>query len=247
MGNEVDMIQEFEAVLVMDFANVTEQFQRLRGVRNRLNRQGQEANRKAEVGRGNIFSDGGPLKVQRTGNGKAQKVQPPQNVTRKEVPVDAAMLQRMQAQKGQMGQAMECNEVLVDAVALQRLNISDATSATPGDPPSDSDDDMHEFDGAKVTPVSSALVTSAAKELEKKVQAFRGKENCWVLDTGCGYKLTGHSSVFVAKEPNTDYGDSKKIFYRVCGKYCLISTRQLLTIRKRMHTLPHSYTLPTST
>ncbi|KAF4143659.1 hypothetical protein GN958_ATG07179 [Phytophthora infestans] len=132
MGNEVDMIQEFEAVLVMDFANVTEQFQRLRGVRNRLNRQGQEANRKAEVGRGNIFSDGGPLKVQRTGNGKAQKVQPPQNVTRKEVPVDAAMLQRMQAQKGQMGQAMECNEVLVDAVALQRLNISDATSATPG-------------------------------------------------------------------------------------------------------------------
>ncbi|KAF4045058.1 hypothetical protein GN244_ATG02440 [Phytophthora infestans] len=42
MGNEVDMIQEFEAVLVMDFANVTEQFQRLRGVRNRLNRQGQE-------------------------------------------------------------------------------------------------------------------------------------------------------------------------------------------------------------
>ncbi|KAF4145794.1 hypothetical protein GN958_ATG04978 [Phytophthora infestans] len=38
----VDMIQEIEAVLVMDFANVTELFQRLRGVRNRLNRQGQE-------------------------------------------------------------------------------------------------------------------------------------------------------------------------------------------------------------
>ncbi|KAF4030958.1 hypothetical protein GN244_ATG17230 [Phytophthora infestans] len=38
----VDMIQEFEAVLFMDFANVTELFQRLRGVRSRLNRQGQE-------------------------------------------------------------------------------------------------------------------------------------------------------------------------------------------------------------
>ncbi|ETO62296.1 hypothetical protein F444_19777 [Phytophthora nicotianae P1976] len=41
MGS-VDMIQEFEAVLAMDFASVTELFQRLRGVRNRLNRQGEE-------------------------------------------------------------------------------------------------------------------------------------------------------------------------------------------------------------
>ncbi|ETK80773.1 hypothetical protein L915_13646 [Phytophthora nicotianae] len=38
----VDMIQEFEAVLAMDFVSVTELFQRLRGVRNRLNRQCQE-------------------------------------------------------------------------------------------------------------------------------------------------------------------------------------------------------------
>ncbi|KAG3103211.1 hypothetical protein PI125_g13912 [Phytophthora idaei] len=38
----VDMIQEFEAVLSMHFGSVAELFQRLRSVRNRLNRQGQE-------------------------------------------------------------------------------------------------------------------------------------------------------------------------------------------------------------
>jgi hypothetical protein len=37
-----DMIQEFEAALAMDFGSVAELFQRLRSVRNRLNRQGQE-------------------------------------------------------------------------------------------------------------------------------------------------------------------------------------------------------------
>ncbi|KAF4131691.1 hypothetical protein GN958_ATG14371, partial [Phytophthora infestans] len=110
------------------------------------------ADRRAGVGRGNIFSDGGPLKVQRMSRGKAQK-------------------------------ATESKEVPVDAAALQRLNISDATSAASGkdeskalglrylpltprgtspaspvvssDPPSASDDDMHEFDGAKATPINT--------------------------------------------------------------------------------------------
>jgi hypothetical protein len=38
----VDMIQEFEAALSMDFGSVAELFQRLQSVRNRLNQQGQE-------------------------------------------------------------------------------------------------------------------------------------------------------------------------------------------------------------
>ncbi|ETL34194.1 hypothetical protein F441_09286 [Phytophthora nicotianae CJ01A1] len=73
---------------------------------------------------------------------------------------------------------MERKEIPVDAAALQRLNISDTTPATPSrdaskspcsrdlpltprgmspaspvvssDPPSNSDDNLHEFDGAKL-------------------------------------------------------------------------------------------------
>ncbi|KAE9314985.1 hypothetical protein PF001_g8028 [Phytophthora fragariae] len=130
------------------------------------------------VGRKDIFSEPRPLKMRKTDHARVQKMQPAQATARKEIPVDAA--------------------------ALQRLNISDETPrqsdgdvpTTPGSydmvstdgrstPPSpavsssaagDSDEDMDEFDRHKVTPANSVAVLSVAEELEEKAQAFEEKD-----------------------------------------------------------------------
>ncbi|KAF4150020.1 hypothetical protein GN958_ATG00813, partial [Phytophthora infestans] len=246
-GQNNAMGMEFEAVLVMDFANVTEVFQRLRGVRNRLNRQGQEVLRvhllpsqlmigkilallPSHLGKGGkklkaIFCSKSkteqqsmgktshdsapvPMQVSYAAQKLARKMKGPHKrpVKRKQAPTERQELGEesssvmrahsrfkgwgksqncIRAQKVQMGQTMECKKIPVDAAALQRLNISDTTPATPGedgsnalgpmvssDSPSDSVDDMHEFDGAKVTLVNSTLVTAVAIDLEKRSQTF---------------------------------------------------------------------------
>ncbi|KAE9147170.1 hypothetical protein PF006_g8135 [Phytophthora fragariae] len=170
----VDMIQEFEAALAMDFGSEAELFQRIRS-RDCPKRKADMAN---GVGRKDIFSEPRPLKMRKTDHARVQKMQPAQATARKEIPVDAA--------------------------ALQRLNISDETPrqsdgdvpTTPGSydmvstdgrstPPSpavsssaagDSDEDMDEFDRHKVTPANSVAVLSVAEELEEKAQAFEEKD-----------------------------------------------------------------------
>ncbi|KAE9291227.1 hypothetical protein PF001_g19252 [Phytophthora fragariae] len=74
----------------------------------------------------------------------------------------------------------------VDAAVLQRLNINEPmasdTAVTPTGSPnspvvsssaeSGSEDDIDEFDGKTVVPANSVKVTAAAEELEEKAKAF---------------------------------------------------------------------------
>ncbi|ETK80775.1 hypothetical protein L915_13648 [Phytophthora nicotianae] len=71
---------------------------------------------------------------------------------------------------------MERKEIPVDAAALQRLNISDTTPATPSRDASKSPCSRDLPLTPRVTPVKNAPVTSAAEELEKKDQAFEEKD-----------------------------------------------------------------------
>nr|KAE8937754.1 hypothetical protein PF009_g12349 [Phytophthora fragariae] len=111
------------------------------------------------VGRKDIFSDPRPLKVRKTDHARVQKVQPAAP-KRKEIPVDAAVLQRL-----------NINEPIA----------SDTAVTPPGSPnspvvsssaESGSEDDIDEFDGKTVVPANSVKVTAAAGELEEKAKAF---------------------------------------------------------------------------
>ena len=169
------------------------------------------------VRRKNIYSDPRPLNIRKMNHARVQKVQTAQRVIRKEIPVDAASLRHLHIPDGvprTPGRDLPASPVSSDIpLTLGHL--------TPASPAEDSDEDMDDFDEHELTPVNNVVVTSAAAELEEKAQAFEEKvsqlypfllqplnvitDNCWVLDTGCCYGLSGGTSVFVAMKPNSDY------------------------------------------
>ncbi|OWZ10656.1 hypothetical protein PHMEG_00016459 [Phytophthora megakarya] len=105
----------------------------------------------------------------------AQGVGPAQATVRKEIPVDATALQRLQIS--------DTTEVKSDRDEPMTPGPRDTPMTPPCDAPvvsssaADSgDEDMNEFDGQTVTAVNYVAVTSAAEELEKKAQAFEDKD-----------------------------------------------------------------------
>ncbi|KAE8977798.1 hypothetical protein PR001_g25030 [Phytophthora rubi] len=114
------------------------------------------------VGRKNIFSEPRPLKMRKTDHARVQKMQPPQATARKEIPVDAAALQRLNIRMRRRASPT--------VMCRRRLALTTCSAA------GDSDEDMDEFDGHTVTPANNVAVSSAAEELEEKAQAFEEKD-----------------------------------------------------------------------
>ncbi|KAE8977247.1 hypothetical protein PR002_g25072 [Phytophthora rubi] len=130
------------------------------------------------VGRKNIFSEPRPLKMRKTDHARVQKMQPPQATARKEIPVDAAALQRLNISDETPRKSdgdVPTTPGSYDMVSTDGRStpLSPAVSSSAA---GDSDEDMDEFDGHTVTPASNVAVSSAAEELEEKAQAFEEKD-----------------------------------------------------------------------
>ncbi|POM74084.1 Hypothetical protein PHPALM_9003 [Phytophthora palmivora] len=136
--------------------------------------------------------------------------------TRKEIPVVGAARHRLKISGGQEDKA-NSDEPATSGQSDQSMVTHPRLQAESGS----DEDDMDEFDSCKVKPINNVTVSSVAEELEEKSQAFDEKvsqlyphllrplieltDNYLVLDTGCGYGLTGCTSAFVDKKPNSDY------------------------------------------
>ncbi|EGZ07515.1 hypothetical protein PHYSODRAFT_340595 [Phytophthora sojae] len=100
------------------------------------------------VGRKYIFTEPRPLKVRETDHARVQKVQPAPK--RKEIPVDVAVLQRLNINKP------KANEDLPKARAgKDQPKDEDEDEPMAGDTASGSEDDIDEFDGKTVVPANS--------------------------------------------------------------------------------------------
>nr|KAE8928765.1 hypothetical protein PF009_g21103 [Phytophthora fragariae] len=111
------------------------------------------------VGLKYIFSEPRLLKVRKTDHARVQKMQPAAP-KRKENPVDAAVLQRL-----------NINEPMASDTAVTPTG-SPNSPVVSSSAESGSEDDIDEFDGKTVVPANSVKVTAAAEELEEKAKAF---------------------------------------------------------------------------